>query len=146
MLCEQGRFGLKAGKGYYNYEKGGRTPLPAPEVDQLIVDFSKKKGMTVARFPMKRSCSAASTRSSMKGAKILEEKIAVRPSDLDVIWINGYGWPLYRGGPMFYADLIGLDKVLAAMQKFQAQHGDDFKPAALLEQLVKEGKGFKDLN
>jgi 3-hydroxyacyl-CoA dehydrogenase len=146
MLCEQGRFGLKAGKGYYNYEKGGRTPLPAPEVDQLIVDFSKKKGYDRRSISDEEILQRCIYPIINEGAKILEEKIAVRPSDLDVIWINGYGWPLYRGGPMFYADLIGLDKVLTAMQKFQAQHGDDFKPAALLEQLVKEGKGFKDLN
>jgi 3-hydroxyacyl-CoA dehydrogenase len=146
MLCEQGRFGLKAGKGYYNYEKGGRTPLPAPEVDQLIIDFSKKKGYDRRSISDEEILQRCIYPIINEGAKILEEKIAVRPSDLDVIWINGYGWPLYRGGPMFYADLIGLDKVLAAMQKFQAQHGDDFKPAALLEQLVKEGKGFKDLN
>ena len=81
-----------------------------------------------------------------EGAKILEEKIAVRPSDLDVIWVNGYGWPVYRGGPMFYADLVGLDKVLAVMKQFQAKHGDDFKPAPLLEKLVKEGKNFASLN
>lgn len=146
MLCEQGRFGLKAGKGFYNYEKGSRTPVPAPEVDQLIIDFSKKKGYDRRSISDEEILQRCIYPIINEGAKILEEKIAVRPSDLDVIWINGYGWPLYRGGPMFYADLIGLDKVLAAMQKFQAQHGDDFKPAALLEQLVKEGKGFKDLN
>jgi 3-hydroxyacyl-CoA dehydrogenase len=146
MLCEQGRFGLKAGKGFYNYEKGSRTPMPAPEVDQLIIDFSRKKGYDRRSISDEEILQRCIYPIINEGAKILEEKIAVRPSDLDVIWINGYGWPLYRGGPMFYADLVGLDKVLAAMQKFQAQHGDDFKPAALLEQLVKEGKGFKDLN
>jgi 3-hydroxyacyl-CoA dehydrogenase len=146
MLCEQGRFGLKAGKGFYNYEKGSRTPMPAPEVDQLIIDFSRKQGYDRRSISDEEILQRCIYPIINEGAKILEEKIAVRPSDLDVIWINGYGWPLYRGGPMFYADLVGLDKVLAAMQKFQAQHGDDFKPAALLEQLVKEGKGFKDLN
>jgi 3-hydroxyacyl-CoA dehydrogenase len=146
MLCEQGRFGLKAGKGFYNYEKGSRTPMPAPEVDQLIIDFSRKKGYDRRSISDEEILQRCIYPIINEGAKILEEKIAVRPSDLDVIWINGYGWPLYRGGPMFYADLVGLDKVLAAMRKFQAQHGDDFKPAALLEQLVKEGKGFKDLN
>jgi 3-hydroxyacyl-CoA dehydrogenase len=146
MLCEQGRFGLKAGKGFYNYEKGSRTPMPAPEVDQLIIDFSRKQGYDRRSISDEEILQRCIYPIINEGAKILEEKIAVRPSDLDVIWINGYGWPLYRGGPMFYADLVGLDKVLAAMRKFQAQHGDDFKPAALLEQLVKEGKGFKDLN
>lgn len=146
LLCEQGRFGLKAGKGYYNYEKGSRTPLPAPEVDQLIIDFSKKKGYERREISDEEILQRCVYPIINEGAKILEEKIAVRPSDLDVIWVNGYGWPVYRGGPMFYADLVGLDNVLAVMKKFQAQYGDDFKPAALLEQLVREGKGFKDLN
>ncbi|MCJ8499206.1 3-hydroxyacyl-CoA dehydrogenase NAD-binding domain-containing protein [Desulfatitalea alkaliphila] len=146
LLCEQGRFGLKAGKGFYNYEQGGRKPLPAPEVDQLIIDFSQKKGFDRRDISDEEILQRCVYPIINEGAKILEEKIAVRPSDLDVIWINGYGWPLYRGGPMFYADLVGLDKILAVMKDFQAKYGDDFKPAALLEQLVKEGKGFKDLN
>ena len=146
MLCEQGRFGLKAGKGFYNYDKGGRTPMPAPEVDQLIVDFAKKKGYDRREISDEEILQRCVYPIINEGAKILEEKIAVRPSDLDVIWINGYGWPLYRGGPMFYADLVGLDKILAVMKDFQEKYGDDFKPAALLEKLVQEGKGFKDLN
>ena len=80
-----------------------------------------------------------------EGAKILEEGKAIRASDIDTVWINGYGWPVYRGGPMFYGDTVGLDKVLAKMKQFQAEMGDDFKPSALLEKLVAEGKGFKDL-
>src|SRR5207248_1543696 len=80
-----------------------------------------------------------------EGAKILEEGKAIRASDIDVIWQNGYGWPVYRGGPMFYGDQVGLDKVLAKMKAFQATRGDDFKPAALLEKLVAEGKTFADL-
>jgi 3-hydroxyacyl-CoA dehydrogenase len=80
-----------------------------------------------------------------EGARILEEKIAARPSDIDVIWLYGYGWPVYRGGPMFYGDTVGLDKVLAKMKEFQAQMGDDFKPSALLEKLVAEGKKFQSL-
>ena len=80
-----------------------------------------------------------------EGAKILEEGKAQRASDIDIVWINGYGWPVYRGGPMFYGDTIGLDKVLAAMKASRRQMGDAFKPAALLEKLVAEGKGFRDL-
>jgi 3-hydroxyacyl-CoA dehydrogenase len=77
-----------------------------------------------------------------EGAKILEEGKAIRASDIDIVWINGYGWPVYRGGPMFYGDLIGLDKVLAKLKQFE---GANFKPAALLEKLVTEGKKFRDL-
>jgi 3-hydroxyacyl-CoA dehydrogenase len=80
-----------------------------------------------------------------EGAKILEEGKAIRASDIDVVWVNGYGWPVYRGGPMFYGEQVGLDKVLAKMKEFQAELGDDFKPSALLERLVAEGKGFKDV-
>ena len=78
-----------------------------------------------------------------EGAKILEEKKAIRASDIDIVWINGYGWPVYRGGPMFYGDHIGLDKVLAKMKEWQGTMGDVFKPSALLEKLVAEGKKFQ---
>jgi 3-hydroxyacyl-CoA dehydrogenase len=80
-----------------------------------------------------------------EGAKILEEGKALRASDIDVVWENGYGWPVYRGGPMWYGDQVGLDKVLAKMKSFQATMGDQFKPSALLEKLVAEGKRFQDL-
>ncbi len=80
-----------------------------------------------------------------EGAKILEEGKAIRASDIDVVWENGYGWPVYRGGPMFYGDQVGLDKVLAKMKEFQGQMGDEFKPSALLEKLVAEGKSFQKM-
>ena len=82
-----------------------------------------------------------------EGAKILEEGMSSRPSDIDVVWVNGYGWPVYRGGPMFYADTVGLDTVLAKLKEFGEQDGGDFwTPAPLLEKLVSEGKSFSDLN
>lgn len=146
VLCENGRFGLKNGKGYYNYDEGSRVPKPAPEVEEMILALSKKKGYTRRDVSDEEILQRCIYPIINEGAKILEEKIAVRPSDLDVIWVNGYGWPVYRGGPMFYADLVGLDKILEVMKKFQAEHGDDFKPAALLEKLVKEGKNFASLN
>jgi 3-hydroxyacyl-CoA dehydrogenase len=146
ILCEQGRFGLKSGKGFYDYDEGSRTPRPAPEVEKLIIEFSKKKGYTRREISDQEILERCIYPIINEGAKILEEGIAVRPSDLDVIWVNGYGWPVYRGGPMFYADLVGLDKILAVMQKYQAEHGEDFKPAALLEKLVAEGKNFSSLN
>ena len=82
-----------------------------------------------------------------EAAKILEERIAIRPSDIDVVWVNGYGWPQYRGGPVFWADSLGLDAIVARMQELQEQDGGDrfWQPATLLEQLAREGKGFKDL-
>ena len=82
-----------------------------------------------------------------EGAKILDEGMSYRPSDIDVVWVNGYGWPVYRGGPMYYADAVGLDNVLAKLKEFGERDGGDFwKPAALIEKLVSEGKSFKDLN
>jgi 3-hydroxyacyl-CoA dehydrogenase len=80
-----------------------------------------------------------------EGAKILDEGKAIRPSDIDVVWENGYGWPVYRGGPMWFGDQVGLPKVLDKMKEFQAQMGDQFKPATLLEKLVSEGKKFADV-
>ena len=80
-----------------------------------------------------------------EGVKILEEGKAIRASDIDVVWQNGYGWPVYRGGPMHYGDQVGPAKVLAKMKEFQATMGDQFKPAALLEKLVAENKKFADL-
>ena len=80
-----------------------------------------------------------------EGAKILDEKIAIRPSDIDVVWVNGYNWPVYRGGPMHYADQLGLKNVVAKLTEFQKTHGDAFKPAPLLEKLANEGKTFGGL-
>ena len=146
ILCESGRRGLKNGSGFYKYEAGSRVPIPDPEVTQMINDFAAKQGYekrVVADDEIVQRCIYALIN---EGAKILEEGIAVRPSDLDIIWINGYGWPVYLGGPMFYADLIGLDKVLATIKEFEVKFGEVWKPAALIEKLVSEGKGFKDLN
>ena len=82
-----------------------------------------------------------------EGARILEEGMSQRPSDIDVVWVNGYGWPTYRGGPMFYADTVGLENVLAKLKEFQEKDQDDFwQPSAMLEKLVSEGKSFRDLN
>ena len=80
-----------------------------------------------------------------EGAKILEEKKAIRASDIDTVWLNGYGWPVYRGGPMYWGEQIGLDKVLAGMKDFQSKMGEQFRPSALLENLVAEGKKFSDV-
>ena len=80
-----------------------------------------------------------------EGAKILEEGKAIRASDIDIVWINGYGWPVYRGGPMFYGDTVGLKKVVERLEHYEKQMGDFFKPSALLKKLAEEGKGFKDL-
>ncbi|MFP4668698.1 MAG: 3-hydroxyacyl-CoA dehydrogenase NAD-binding domain-containing protein, partial [Desulfobacterales bacterium] len=143
VLCEMGRLGQKSGAGYYKYEKGSRSPIQDPEVEKIIADFAAKQGIKrrddITDEEILERCIYPIIN---EGAKIIEEKIAVRPSDLDVIWVNGYGWPVYRGGPMFYADLVGLDKVLETVKKYEAKFGEEWKPAGLLEKLVNEGKKF----
>ena len=145
-LCEAGRFGQKTGKGYYKYESGSRAPLPDPEVEKLIDE-------TLARLGRKRR--AVSDEEILErmmypmineGAKILEEQVAARPSDIDVIWLYGYGWPIYRGGPMFWADSVGL-KHIADRLSFYAKETNDLslEPAPLLKRLAAEGKTFASL-
>jgi 3-hydroxyacyl-CoA dehydrogenase len=142
-ICEQGRFGQKTGKGVYQYPPGSRTPVPDPEIERLIVDYSREIGVTrraVGGEEIVERCIYALVN---EGAKILEEGIALRASDIDTVYLTGYGFPLYRGGPMFYADTVGLRSVLAAMAKYaKGRNGQFWKPAALLARLAGEGKTF----
>jgi len=142
-LCEQGRFGQKTGAGYYRYGVD-RTAVPDPDVEKTIVEVSTRLG--IARRPIADEEIRERLLYPMvnEGAKILDEKIAIRASDVDVIWVYGYGWPLYRGGPMFWADFaVGLtalrDRLLAYGTKLGGEH---WKPAALLTRLAEEGKTF----
>jgi len=146
VLCEMGRFGLKSGAGFYRYEKGSRMPIPDPEIEKLIVDFSEKQNIKRREITDEEILQRCIYPIINEGAKILEEKIAVRSSDLDVIWVNGYGWPVYLGGPMCWADMVGLETILEGLKKFQERFGDGWKPAPLIEKLVREGKGFKDFS
>lgn len=143
-LCEMDRRGQKTGAGYYDYDEN-RKAIPSKITEDIILEFADKKGVNRRKVTDQEILERCIYPMINEGAKILEEGKAIRASDIDIVWINGYGWPVYRGGPMFYGDQIGLDKVLAKMKEFQAQMGDDFKPAALLEKLVAEGKGFKDM-
>ncbi|MCZ6749246.1 MAG: 3-hydroxyacyl-CoA dehydrogenase NAD-binding domain-containing protein, partial [SAR324 cluster bacterium] len=142
-ICEQGRYGQKTGKGWYRYEPGSRTPLPDPEVEALILKESERLG--IARREISAEEIVARTIYPMinEGAKILQEGLAIRGSDIDVIWVYGYGWPRYRGGPMFYADTVGLDNVLQGLKRMEADHGAQFAPAPLLEKLAREGGQFQ---
>ncbi len=145
-LCELDRRGQKTGKGWYNYHPETRFRTTEPMVEKLVLEFSEKMGKTRRKISDEEILQRCIYPMINEGAKILEEGISQRPSDIDVVWVNGYGWPVYRGGPMFYADTVGLDKILAKLKEFQEQHGDDFwKPSPLIEKLVAEGKGFKDL-
>ena len=144
VLCEMDRRGQKNGKGFYDYDEN-RNASPSPVVEQVIRDFAEKRQIQRRQITDQEILERCLYPMVNEGAKILEEGKAIRASDIDIVWINGYGWPVYRGGPMFWGELVGLDKILAKMREFQEKHGDDFKPAALLERLVAEGKGFKDV-
>jgi 3-hydroxyacyl-CoA dehydrogenase len=141
ILCEEGRRGQKTGSGFYDYDEA-RNAKPSAKVEGIIHDFAKSKGVEQRRIGDAEILERCIYPMINEGAKILEEGKAQRASDIDIVWINGYGWPVYRGGPMFYADTIGLKTVLAKLKEFQAQFGDDFKPAALLEKLAAEGGTF----
>jgi 3-hydroxyacyl-CoA dehydrogenase len=142
-ICEQGRFGQKTGKGFYKYEPGGRKPIPDPEVDKLIADYRREQRIEPRQISDQEIVERCIYALVNEGAYILEEGIALRASDIDMVYLTGYGFPPYRGGPMFYADTVGLDKVLAAIEKFQKGYqGAQWKPAPLLVKLAREGKRF----
>jgi 3-hydroxyacyl-CoA dehydrogenase len=143
-LYHMGRYGQKTGQGWYKYEKGSRTPIPDPEVADLILQTSRDLGVDrrdISDEEILRRCLYPLIN---EGAKILEERIAQRSSDLDVIWLHGYGFPRYRGGPMFWADSLGLGHVYAVMKQFHETHRDWLEPAPLLKRLAKEGGTFGD--
>jgi 3-hydroxyacyl-CoA dehydrogenase len=144
QICEMGRFGQKTGRGYYIYEQGSRTPKRDDEVEQLIVDTSKRMGVTRRHFEPMEIVERLLFPMINEGARILEEKIAQNAGDIDVIWIHGYGFPTWRGGPMFYANTVGLDYVAKRLTEFARQTGDErHNPAALLAKLASEGGKFE---
>jgi 3-hydroxyacyl-CoA dehydrogenase len=144
-LYEAGRLGQKTSAGYYHYEPGSRAPLPDPEVERIIVEVSKKLGVTRKQIVESEMLERLIYPMINEGAKILEERMALRASDIDVIWVYGYGWPIYRGGPMHYADGIGLKKIAEQLGEFAGRFNEPaLKPAALLQQLSQEGRGFAE--
>jgi len=145
-LCEAGRFGQKTGKGYYRYEAGSRSPLPDPEVEKLIEETCARLGLKRRAIDDQEILERMIYPMINEGARILEEKIAARPSDIDVIWRYGYGWPVYRGGPMYYADQVGLKHVAERLAHYAKTVGDpSLEPAPLLRRLADEGKTFASL-
>jgi 3-hydroxyacyl-CoA dehydrogenase len=142
-LCEAGRFGQKTGKGYFLYEKGSRTPLPDPEVEQLILEASRRAGVTRGPVSQEEIVERMVYPMINEGARILETGIAYRPGDIDVVWVYGYGWPVWRGGPMFFADGVGLGHIRDRLAHYAERSGDGtLKPAPLLDQLAAKGQGF----
>ena len=144
-LCELGRYGQKTGKGWYRYEAGDRTAHPDAEVEQIIAEARKAAGIAPRSIPDEEIVERLIYALVNEGARILEEGIALRASDIDMIYLNGYGFPLHRGGPMLYADMIGLGKVVQRIQEFAARpraNAAFWQPAPLLAKLAAAGKTF----
>jgi 3-hydroxyacyl-CoA dehydrogenase len=142
-ICEKGWFGQKTGRGWYRYEKGSRKPIPDPEVDKVLSEYREEIGVKQRKIPDDEIVERCIYALVNEGARILDEGIALRASDIDMVYLTGYGFPPYRGGPMFYADQVGLDKVLSSIEKFRTGYqGSQWQPAPLLTKLAKEGKRF----
>jgi 3-hydroxyacyl-CoA dehydrogenase len=140
-LCEMDRRGQKTGAGFYDYDTA-RKATPSPVVEELVLAHAKGLGLTRRRFSDAEIVERLTFPMINEGAKILEDGKALRASDIDVVWIAGYGWPVYRGGPMFYGDTVGLPTVLARMEAWEREIGPEFKPAALLRELAGAGRQF----
>ena len=136
-LCENDRFGQKSGKGFYIYDEN-RKKSPDPEVEELIISFAQEKQIKRRSISKEEIIERCLYPMINEGFKILEEGMAIRASDIDIIWINGYGWPVYEGGPMFYGNLIGFEKILEWLKKMEEEYGNDFTPSPYLERVVKE--------
>ena len=145
-LYQQGRYGQKTGAGWYRYPEGSRAPMSDPEVQKLIEHHAQKAGI------VRRSISSLEIVERIlyalinEGAKILSEGIALRAVDIDIIYIYGYGFPAYRGGPMWYADTVGIPHVYERICQFEKQHGSEWTPAPLLKSLAESGKKFADFD
>ena len=137
ILCENERFGQKSGKGFYIYDDN-RNKLPDNDVEKIIQEFADSKQIKRREIQKEEILQRCLYPMVNEGFKILDEGMAIRASDIDIIWINGYGWPIYEGGPMFYGSLIGYDKILSWLQEMEKEHGSDFTPSPYLEKVVEE--------
>ncbi len=143
LLCEMGRYGQKTGMGWYDYKAGDRKAYASQEVNDMIVKHSADLGIERRKISDQEIVERLVYSLVNEGARILEEGIAMRASDIDMVYLTGYGFPVFRGGPMFYADQVGLSNVLMAMEKYaKGRHGDAWAPAPLMVKLAREGKGF----
>jgi 3-hydroxyacyl-CoA dehydrogenase len=144
VLCEMDRRGQKTGAGYYDYDEN-RNAKPSPVTEKIIRDFAAKSGVNARTVSDEEILERTIYPMINEGAKILEEGKAIRASDIDMVWVTGYGWPIYRGGPMFYGNQVGLRKVVDRLKHYEAQMGAFFKPSRLLEKLAAEGGKFGSL-
>jgi 3-hydroxyacyl-CoA dehydrogenase len=141
-LYEMGRYGQKTGSGWYRYETGSRTPVPDPLTDELVRKAAAARGVARRAVSDEEIISRIMVALANEGANVLEQGMALRPGDIDVIYVNGFGFPRHRGGPMMYADAMGLATVLAKVNEYRSRFGDYWKPSPLLERLASAGRGF----
>jgi len=140
-LCAIDRWGQKKGAGFYDYDEK-RRPTPSPVVQQIIEDFAKKQGVTRREISDQEIVERTLYTMVNEGAKILEEGIAQRASDIDVVWVYGYGWPVYRGGPMFWADTEGAAKIVEGLKRQEERMKPDFSFSKLLLDKAERGERF----
>jgi 3-hydroxyacyl-CoA dehydrogenase len=141
-LCEMGRYGQKTGAGYYRYESGNRTPIPDPLVDEIIANCAREAGIERREITDEEILQRCMYPLVNEAAKILDEGIATRPGDVDVVWVYGYGFPAWRGGPLRWADSVGLQTIVDAMLEYERAHGEVWRPAPLLRELAASGGTF----
>ena len=145
-IGELGRFGQKTGRGFYIYENGSRIGKPDPEVLEIIDQVRAEKGITPKPLNEEEIMRRYMAAMINEGARVVEEGIALRPLDVDITMLYGYGFPRWRGGPLKYADMVGLDTILADIRSFQSEDPEFWKPAQLLIDLVDRGENFDTLN
>jgi 3-hydroxyacyl-CoA dehydrogenase len=141
-LYEMGRYGQKTGAGWYRYEAGSRTRIPDPIVEDVAAQEAAKRGVTRRSISDDEIIARIMTALANEGARVVQEGYAIRASDVDVVYVHGFGYPRHRGGPMFYADTVGLPTVLARVRQYREQFGDYWEPSPLLEQLAAQNRGF----
>jgi 3-hydroxyacyl-CoA dehydrogenase len=144
-MYEMGRYGQKTGAGWYRYEPGSRNRIPDPVVEEVAAEEAAKRGVTRRQITDDEIIARIMTALANEGARVLQEGYAIRASDIDVVYVHGFGYPRHRGGPMFYADTVGLANVLARVNEYRAQFGDYWQPSPLLAELAATNRGFHDL-
>jgi 3-hydroxyacyl-CoA dehydrogenase len=144
-MYEMGRYGQKTGAGWYRYEPGSRTRIPDPIVEEVAAEEAAKRGITRRTISDDEIIARIMTALANECARVLEDGFAIRASDIDVVYVHGFGYPRHRGGPMFYADTIGLPVILQRLRQYRREFGEHWRPAPLLERLVAEGRGFHDV-
>jgi 3-hydroxyacyl-CoA dehydrogenase len=146
VLAELGRFGQKTGKGMYRYDPGSREPLPDPEVQTLIRDEARRLGVPQRQIGETEIVERCIYGLVTEGARILEDGISHRASDIDAVWINGYGFPRHRGGPLYYADTVGVDEIYRKVCEFEKRFGALYwRPPELLRKLAQANGRFADI-